>query len=139
MKSLRQYADENGITYRSAYSHWASGKLLGRKLVSGVIRIEDQLDDSTVLLYILGDSEQEMDCRIKKIRDYCHHQKYKIVMEFREVVENGLFRNLERVLSENVGRLIISCPKSVAAQVGLLVKVLTPLLKRLNQKIEFRY
>lgn len=142
---LSDYAKEKGISYLTAYRHWAKGYIKGEQLPSGTIIVHQEnqrntnKDDILVVLYARVSSSENKDnlkSQLNRLRNYSSAKGYKIVQEIQEIGSglNDKRPKLENLLKSDDWNLLLIEHKDRLARFG--INYLKILLEKLDKKIE---
>ena len=113
---LRQYAQHMGVSYKTAYRWWKSGRLDAYQLDTGTIIVRDPLQASTaghVALYArVSSAEQkaDLDRQMRRLRDYAAAKGHTVAKEVQESASglNDHRPKLARLLTDpSVGTIIV--------------------------------
>lgn len=90
---LSQYAKDNGITYRTAWTYWKEGLITGVQTSKGTILVDvttDTLNKNTkrVVLYSRvssSENKNNLESQLERVRGFAIAKGYTIVKEVKEV------------------------------------------------------
>jgi putative resolvase len=80
MKKLRRYAEENGVTYRTAYNHFKAGLITGAyQLPTGTIVIPDTYENPKGVDYVVvyarvssSQNKKNLDTQANRVCQFCN-------------------------------------------------------------------
>ena len=105
---LSEWAKKNGLSYRTAYRLFASGKLpcRVRQLETGTILVDEE-DEKPSRLVLYGrvsshDQKEDLERQLNRLRDWCASKGFIVFKEVTDIGSglNGHRKNLLSVLSD---------------------------------------
>lgn len=117
MKKLRDYADEHGVTYTTAYNHYKRGLIKGAyQLPTGTIVIPDDYSVENKTEYIItyarvssSENKDNLERQSQRLIDFCNANGWKTHENIKEI-GSGINENrtkLNKILSEAKATKII--------------------------------
>src|SRR5690242_15415167 len=104
---LRTYAQQMGVSYKTAYRWWKAGKLDAYQLDTGTIIVRDSVQSvaSGVALYARvssADQKRDLDRQTQRLRDYAASKGYVVARDVREIASglNGRRPKLTKLLMD---------------------------------------
>ena len=113
MIKLSEYAKQNGLSYMTAYRHFVSGNLKGKRLHTGTILVywnkeeeyNEITNDNRVILYARvssSENKSNLDSQMDRLRNYANAKGYIIINEIKEIGSgmNDKRKKLEETLKK---------------------------------------
>ena len=112
---LRRYAEQMGISYKTAYRWWKAGKLDAYQLDTGTIIVRDPVQPVVggIALYARvssSDQKSDLERQMQRLRDYAAAKGYSVSKEVSEIASglNDHRPKLSKLLTDpRVGTLIV--------------------------------
>lgn len=112
---LRRYAQQMGVSYKTAYRWWKAGKLDAYQLDTGTIIVRDPVQPvmGGVALYARvssADQKSDLDRQMQRLRDYAAAHGYAVSKEVSEIASglNDHRPKLSKLLTDpTIGTLIV--------------------------------
>jgi predicted site-specific integrase-resolvase len=140
---LSTYAKKIGVTYRTAWNHWISGKIDGNQLTTGTIIINDDLgklnNKNKVCIYARvssSENKDNLDRQAERLIQYSTARGYQIIKVIKEIGSgvNDNRKQLNRILSNYEYGLLVIEHKDRLTRFGF--NYLDILLKETGRQIE---
>lgn len=143
---LSVYAQQVGVSYRTAFRWFKSGKIQGRQMDTGTILItepigEPQTPDPPVKVAIYtrvsaAENKDHLEGQANRLRDYCAAKGYPVAWEGKEIGSgvNDTRPKLMRLLTDPTVRVIVVEHKDRLTRFGY--NYLEQLLKMQGRRIE---
>lgn len=138
---LSTYANKLGVTYRTAWNHWKSGKISGYQLDTGTIIIEntDAKNINKICIYARASSSENkpnLDAQANRLVQYATAKGYQIVKIIKEVGSgvNDNRKQLNKLLSDRSFGILLIEHKDKLTRFGF--NYLNHLFIETNRKIE---
>jgi len=112
---LRRYAEQMGVSYKTAYRWWKAGKLDAYQLNTGTIIVRDPLPPGgrgVALSTRVSSADQQADLarQMRRLRDYAAAKGYAVAKEVSEVASglNDHWPKLAKLLTDpTIGTLLV--------------------------------
>jgi len=112
---LRRYAEQMGISYKTAYRWWKAGKLDAYQLETGTIIVRDpvrQVEGGVALYARVSSADQKGDLerQMQRLRDYAAAKGYRVAKEVTEIASglNDHRPKLSKLLTDpTIGTLVV--------------------------------
>jgi predicted site-specific integrase-resolvase len=143
---LSAYARHVGVSYRTAFRWFKSGKIKGRQMDTGTILITESIDEpgisqlsTKVAIYTrvsAAENKENLESQAKRLQDYCAAKGYPVAMLVKEIGSgvNDARPKLMKLLNDPDVTLIVVEHKDRLTRFGY--NYIEQLLKMQNRKIE---
>ena len=143
---LSVYAHHVGVSYRTAFRWFKSGKIRGRQMDTGTILITEPIDEPRIPEHPLkvaiytrvsaAENKVNLEGQAKRLQDYCAARGYPIAMEVKEIGSgvNDARPKLLKLLSDPTVTLIVVEHKDRLTRFGF--NYIEQLLKMQSRRIE---